>query len=436
VNPGTGKWIALPTAHTIPSTTKLTPNAPTTILSFTRHPSRAGNPGTGKTTVAQIYGRALKEIGLLSDGGVEVIGASKLIGDVVGSAATAVNALIDRSKGKVVIIDEAYVLADNVYGKQALDTLVERVQGTPGEDMAVLLLGYEPQILEMLRKCNPGLARRFKLDDAFRFEDYDDAQLAAIMLFQAEEIGIGLSPDVAKKAVHAVLAKQRAKPNFGNAGAVRNLLDLAKQRLSMRQDDASRAGLPIPPDELEGRDLYDTIPRDPLAPLAGLVNADAIRQRIEEMERKIRTRRARGETDAKELLKPFCGWRFSGPPGTGKTTAARAFGEVLHSIGLLPDSRVVEIRCSDVIAGFVGQSGHMMREKMDEARGGVLFIGMCARVFGGLRRRSSRFPPHSRSLGPFSTPFPTKTQTRPTVSTTTPAPRRSPRRASRRSLVG
>ena len=61
-----------------------------------------------------------------------------------------------------------------------MDTIVARVQGVPGDDRCVLLLGYEDQMREMLRKANPGLSRRFQLDAAWRFEDYGPEDLLAI----------------------------------------------------------------------------------------------------------------------------------------------------------------------------------------------------------------------------------------------------------------
>jgi hypothetical protein len=45
-----------------------------------------------------------------------------------------------------------------------LDVLVEKVQNSSTDDIAVLLLGYEPEIRKMLRDQNPGLARRFPVD--------------------------------------------------------------------------------------------------------------------------------------------------------------------------------------------------------------------------------------------------------------------------------
>jgi hypothetical protein len=67
--------------------------------------------------------------------------ASDFIGSHLGQSSKNTNDIIKSSAGKVLVIDEAYVLDDTFYGKQVLDTLVEKIQGTPSDDIAVLLLG-------------------------------------------------------------------------------------------------------------------------------------------------------------------------------------------------------------------------------------------------------------------------------------------------------
>jgi AAA+ superfamily predicted ATPase len=117
-----------------------------------------GKPGTGKTTIARLYGRLLKEFGLLSDGDFIGITASDLMGDHVGAGATNTNEIIARAKGKVLFIDEAYILdptrrQGNGFGGSVLDTLVEKIEGAAGSDMAVILAGYEEDMLAMFRNC-------------------------------------------------------------------------------------------------------------------------------------------------------------------------------------------------------------------------------------------------------------------------------------------
>jgi hypothetical protein len=194
-----------------------------------------GNPGTGKTSIAKLYGKILVELGYLTNGEVILMGASTLIGGHVGETQGKVNNLIDSVKGKVLVIDEAYILGGGShYGKEALDTLVERVQGVPGEDFAVILCGYEYEMNAMMRDCNPGLKRRFQSDNAFMFADFNDDELATIMVKKAADVGFKVTRDLAMSCVDNVLAQQRAKPHFGNAGSVQVLLDDAKMKMTSR----------------------------------------------------------------------------------------------------------------------------------------------------------------------------------------------------------
>ncbi len=85
--------------------------------------------------MAAIYGRILKALRYLSNGEVVMTVASDFMGDKVGESQTKTRALLEMSEGKVLFIDEAYALDDQLYGKQVLDTLVEKVQATAGADL-------------------------------------------------------------------------------------------------------------------------------------------------------------------------------------------------------------------------------------------------------------------------------------------------------------
>jgi Cdc6-like AAA superfamily ATPase len=65
---------------------------------------------------------------------------------------------------------------------------------------------------------------------------------------------------------------------------------------------------------------------------------------------------------------------FTGNPGTGKTTFAREVAKIYHALGFLKSDKVVEATREDLIAEYTGQTAPKVRKKMDEARGGVLFI--------------------------------------------------------------
>eukprot|EP00966_Prymnesium_polylepis_P069364 1612192-Prymnesium_polylepis.1 len=176
-----------------------------------------GNPGTGKTTGAKLYGQVLKHLNFLSNGEVLEKTAGDLGGSVVGEAKQKTLALLDGARGKVLMIDEAYSLDDNQYGKQALDTLVEKVQGSENDDLAVLLLGYTEPMLAMLRNQNPGLARRFAPDQAFYFDDYTEQELLQIMQSNCNRQSYKPSIEFQEKAMRKLETQRRSEPNFGNA---------------------------------------------------------------------------------------------------------------------------------------------------------------------------------------------------------------------------
>ena len=153
----------------------------------------------------------------------------------MGESQAKTSAVLDAAKGSVLVIDEGYALHDGSYGQQVLDTLVEKIQGSREDDIAVLLLGYEDKMFEMIRNGNPGLSRRFPIDQAFYFDDFSNVELLEILVSKAKAKGVEINQDFARKAVDA-LALRRNQANFGNAGAVDTLLQAAVLKACARGD--------------------------------------------------------------------------------------------------------------------------------------------------------------------------------------------------------
>ena len=76
----------------------------------------------GKTTCAHLYGRLLKELSILSNGDVVMASSSDFVGAVVGESQKKTNEMLEKARGKVLVIDEAYNLDDKLYGKQVKTT--------------------------------------------------------------------------------------------------------------------------------------------------------------------------------------------------------------------------------------------------------------------------------------------------------------------------
>ena len=247
-------------------------------------------------------------MGFLSNGDVVFKTASDFIGRYIGESQKTTNQILDGAKGKVLIIDEAYALDDQFYGKQVLDTLVEKVQGGPSDDMAVILIGYEDQMLEMLRKQNPGLSRRFPKEQAFYFDDYDESQLLEILDLNLQKNQVEASLAFRQKALE-VLGVQTHQANFGNAGAVETLIKGAMVKASERNSTNEKI-------VLDDMDILDPgcerseKNEDPLSVLETLYRMKEVKSKLEKMRKTWEVSRREG--DDRPNLGHFV---FTGSPG-------------------------------------------------------------------------------------------------------------------------
>ncbi|KAG2492324.1 hypothetical protein HYH03_009275 [Edaphochlamys debaryana] len=338
-----------------------------------------GNPGTGKTTVAGLYGRILRDLGLLSKGDVVVKVPADFVGSVLGESEKKTEAILEASRGCVLVIDEAYGLhfdgGRDPFREAVIDTIVARVQGVPGDDRCVLLLGYEEQMEAMLRNANPGLARRFQLPQAWRFEDYGPEDLLAITREAARKRGWALGEGALLAAVEALEAERR-KPNFGNAGAVNNLLSAAAMRMEARLRGVSAAqraqAVPLAEDFLP-----PTPGGDPADIFGDLIGCREVLQKLREWRATITACQALGRDPLQAVELNF---RFTGAPGTGKTTVARRVGRLFASLGLLGSAELVACSASDFVTGYANQASGKTRELFKKAVGGVLFIDEAYRL--------------------------------------------------------
>ena len=172
------------------------------------------------------------------------------MGSVLGESEKNTKAILKATEGKVLIIDEAYMLysggagistTSDPYKTAVVDTIVAEVQSTLGEDRCVLLLGYKEKLEEMFRNMNPGLSRRFALDDAFDFKDFDNDQLREILELKLKKQCLEATEE-AKDIAISMLARARHRPNFGNADEVENMISHAKASYQTRQSAKPLSG--------------------------------------------------------------------------------------------------------------------------------------------------------------------------------------------------
>ena len=350
-----------------------------------------GNPGTGKTTVAGMMGKLYKKMGMLSKGHVHSVDRVDLVGEYIGQTAPKVKKAIERARGGVLFIDEAYSLArenddSKDFGREVIEILVKEMSDGPG-DIVLIVAGY-PKEMKYFIKSNPGLRSRFKL--FFDFADYLPQELSEIALVACREKEVSLTPAARKKIDELITEAYRKRDKtFGNARFAFDLIEKAKINLGLRimnKGDHSKLDKQtlssillkdVQDIELEKRKGLPRIPIDEallsesLAELNALIGLDKVKQDIIET---VGVVRYHLETGKDVLNNFFLHTVFVGNPGTGKTTIARILTKIYKALGILERGHMVETDRQGLVAGYVGQTAIKTAEKIDEAMGGVLFI--------------------------------------------------------------
>jgi nitrous oxidase accessory protein NosD len=203
---------------------------------LSRHLVFAGNSGTGKTTVARLYGRILAAVGLLSSGHLVETDRGALVGEYVGHTAPKTSAVFRRALGGVLFIDEAYALVPRGqggdFGLEAISTLVKLMEDHR-DDVVVIVAGY-PDEMERFVAANPGLASRFTR--TLVFEDYDGGQMVRIVAHTAARHQYTL----VEPTVHALERYFDALPRderFGNGRTARQVFQRMTERHARRIAD-------------------------------------------------------------------------------------------------------------------------------------------------------------------------------------------------------
>ncbi|MFB6978421.1 right-handed parallel beta-helix repeat-containing protein [Streptomyces scopuliridis] len=197
--------------------------------SVRRHLVFTGSPGTGKTTVARLYGEILHSLGVLERGHLVEVSRVDLVGEHIGSTAIRTQEAFDRARGGVLFIDEAYALSPEDsgrdFGKEAIDTLVKLMEDHR-EAVVVIVAGYTAE-MERFLTVNPGVASRFSR--TITFSDYVPEELLRIVEQQSEEQEYRLGDGTAEALLKYFTALPKG-PAFGNGRTARQTFESMVER--------------------------------------------------------------------------------------------------------------------------------------------------------------------------------------------------------------
>jgi len=194
----------------------------------------AGAPGTGKTTVARLYGRLLAALGVLPKGAFKEVSRRDLVGQYLGHTAEKTSAAFEEAMGGVLFVDEAYTLSRSMgtggdFGQESIDTLVKLMEDHRHE-IAVIAAGYTKEMDEFIA-ANPGLASRFSR--TIVFENYNPEELVRIVrrMCAADDYILGGQVEATLLRHFATVERDA---NFGNAREARKLFEGIRKAQAQR----------------------------------------------------------------------------------------------------------------------------------------------------------------------------------------------------------
>lgn len=302
-----------------------------------------GNPGTGKTTVARLYAKFLSSMGIIpGDKFIETTG-SRLANDGVSGCQKTIETLL-KDGGGAIFIDEAYQLVGSSFGgTQVLDFLLAEVENLTGK-VVFILAGYQ-RPMEKFFAHNPGLPSRFPHE--LKFDDFDDTELMQILIgciektyrnqMKVEDNLGGLYCRIVARRV----GMGRGREGFANARAVENAMSKISERQAARLSRERRqGGGKIDDFFLSKEDMIGPDPSQALKSsnawqkLQSMIGLDAVKKTVEAILDTMCYNYQR-ELDEKPLVAYSLNKVFLGNPGTGKTSIAKIYGQILVDIGFL-----------------------------------------------------------------------------------------------------
>jgi SpoVK/Ycf46/Vps4 family AAA+-type ATPase len=360
---------------------------------FNLHTVFMGNPGTGKTSVAKLLGKIYQSLGLLSKGHVYEVGRVDLVGEYIGQTAPKVQKAIEKARGGILFVDEAYALSDRGddgkdFGKEAIEVFIKEMSDGKG-DLAIVFAGYPKQMSSFINR-NPGMKSR--IQSIINFPDYTPDELMQIAKYAADKRDVKLNEAAWEFLSRKIYEEYRTRDeDFGNGRLINGIIEECKQNMALRLMKMGPEGLAkLDEQALSTVSLEDAekafgitnkanvhIPIDiplyneALNELRSLVGLDEIKRDVDEMAKLVRYYTEIGR-DVKKAFSIHT--VFVGNPGTGKTTVARILVKIYKALGVLERGQLVETDRKGLVAGYTGQTAIKTDEMIQAAMGGGLFI--------------------------------------------------------------
>ena len=327
-----------------------------------------GNAGTGKTMIARMISTMLYEIGFLPEDKLVEVERKDLVANYLGQTAGKTAGKIQDAIGGVLFIDEAYALAGDQYGEEAIATLLKAMEDHRN-DLVVIFAGYSDKMQKFI-DTNPGLSSR--IGYKFHFDDYSYDELMQMLDLKASSADLAVTKQARERAGLVVKYFMRRK-NFGNGRFINTLW----QEMIIRHSACKNQNLLFVIDENDVPSVTSFSTRRDSAPkelkLEDLVGLAQVKEQVRRFRNKISFEKRAREFGV-SIPRGNSHMMFTGNAGTGKTTVARILVRELYEAGVIVENKLIEVTAGDLIGEYVGQTAPKTQAVIDRAMGGVLFI--------------------------------------------------------------
>jgi len=318
-----------------------------------------GDAGTGKNYLAKRIVDLLLQAGIITKSKPECVDAADFnlwmdkfdenLNNCTGGVLLLTNVQKLLPDGKAIDVND-------------LDRVFARMRKRDTKMPVIIMTGLRRELEEFL-DYNPDIGALFE----FRFDlkPFDEEGLAQICVkLLRENYQLGITDEAVKKLKAHFIWMIRNGDGINSNGHLSEkkadelAINAVKRGAKEVDEQDVRGNIFVPRTETEiWKELDDFI---------GLQN---VKEEIHKIIDNINEAKRNGSTVRIENH-----YVFTGNPGTGKTTIARIFADILSALGVLPKGQLVEVSGRDLIADIVGGTERNVQEKVDEAMGGVLFI--------------------------------------------------------------
>ena len=295
-----------------------------------------------------------------------------------------VKKLFEENKGGVIFLDEMHQLKDSPEGRLAFRAMIPYLGHPEYADTVFIGAGYKGEMRDLIRDVDDGAERRFT---SVPFDDYSKDELGKSLDKMAVDKQRVIDEPTREAALMRLERERRKMKNFGNAGSVGSMIEVAIKKQTARLSEGDVA---LTKEALMGLIPEDFAAEKVLSPAEVWKEIDAL-EGLDTLKKELRTICASIEYDREMGNDPLDSFEpyfiLDGPPGTGKTTMARLIVKLMAAYDIIPSAGLAESQGADLQAGFIGQTTTKVQKLFESMWGQGGFID----EIGGLARAPEAF---------------------------------------------